>query len=169
MRPTASLILILILNSCTKDKNEKLITGDLFFSEFRVGSFYNLNDSVRRSVENIVDTTDIASADSSTKRLIGSYKKLKSEGVLYKPYIDLKTVDNLFIKLYLDSADYDRIKIFKWRTLREQENKVVVTAKTREIMTGDIALHYCIELVDVKSIKGETLPESSELKIEDYN
>ncbi|MEJ1242509.1 hypothetical protein WBG78_30450 [Chryseolinea sp. T2] len=46
MRIPYFLTLVLLYGSCEKNTEEQLITGDLFFSEFRLGSLYNLSDSV---------------------------------------------------------------------------------------------------------------------------
>lgn len=170
MRQTFTLfILLLIVSSCKTDKEEEPITGDLFFSAFRIGSYYNLSDSARAVIENLADTTNLASADSGTVKLIRAYNQLKQEGLLYKPFIDLKTGDESFVKLYLDSADYDRIKGFKWLALRERGKKVVVKARTREIIDIDLPLLYCVDLLKVDLVDGETLPGRSKFKIEDYN
>jgi hypothetical protein len=89
--------------------------------------------------------------------------------MLYKPYIDLKIADDSFIKLYLDSMDYNRIRIFKRKELRNQGKKVVVKARTREIFEGDTPFHYCLDLIELKVIQGETLPRPSKFKIQDYD
>jgi hypothetical protein len=169
MRQTFILISFFILFSCKTEKEEQLIKGDLFFSAFRIGSYYNLDDSMRLVIENVVDTTDLATADSARRQLITAYNKLKEEGLLYKPFVDLKMDDTTFVKLYLDSVDYDQIKKFKRTQLREEGKKVVVKARTRKIIDIDVSLLYCTDLVAVELVDGETLPERSKFKIEDYN
>ncbi|MEJ1242510.1 hypothetical protein WBG78_30455 [Chryseolinea sp. T2] len=94
---------------------------------------------------------------------------MKSKGVLYKPYVDLKIADDSFVKLYLDSSDYNRIKVFKRQTLLEERKKVVVKALTREISKGETPFLYCVKLVGFDIVSGETLPGKSEVPIDDYN
>jgi hypothetical protein len=77
--------------------------------------------------------------------------------------------EDSMVKLYLDSVDYDRIKLFKWHELLEEDKKVVVKAKTEYIGDFPVTLLYCKELVNVTLTDGKTWPQKNKLKIDDYN
>ena len=164
------LILILFLIAgCSAKKEENLFTGDLYFARIRYGSYYNMPDSIRKRIEYVMDTVNIETADSSSRAFIEIFNKLSKEGMLYKPYIDLKVGENSYVKLYLDSSDYEKIKPHKRKFLQNAHKKVVIKAQTREIGKMSLPLLYCTKLVDVRVVEGETLPYGSKFTIDDYN
>ena len=163
------LTLSVIFIACTPKDDKDLLIGDLYFSDLRFGNFYNLPDSSRNYIEHYFDTINIAKADSADKRYHDLFHVLKNKGLLYKPFVDIKVKEDSMVKLYLDSVDYDRIKIFKWRELLNDQKKVVIKAKTEYIDRFPFPLLYCQELVDVSLTDGKTLPQRSKFRIEDYN
>jgi hypothetical protein len=163
------LILVTAFVACASKNERDLLVGDLGFSEFRIGNFYNLSDSLIKRVKHTIDTINIAKADSMDRRFFEVYNILKDKGLLYKPFVDIRVKEDSMVKLYLDSADYDRIKIFKWRELLNDEKKVVIKVKTEYIDNFPVTLLYCKELVDVSLTEGKTYPQRSKFKIEDYN
>lgn len=166
MRYITTTILILALSTCGTKEKENLLAGDLYFGFFRLGSYYNVSDSVRANFETYLDTLDLGKADKETIRLINSYKKVKEEKLIYKPFVDILVSSDSVVKLYLDSADYDRIKIYKRRQLQTDNKKIRIKANVRQFDNG---YFYCKELVSVEMVDGETLQRQKKLKIEDYN
>ena len=142
------------------------MTGDLYFGVFRLGSYYNINDSIRTNFETYMDTLDIEKADKETIRLINTYKRIKEEKLIYNPFVDILVSSDSVVKLYLDSADYDRIKIYKRRELQTDTKKIRIKADVRQFDNG---FFYCKELLSVDIVDGVTLPRQKKFKIEDYN
>ena len=142
------------------------MTGDLYFGFFRLGSYYNISDSVRTNFETYMDTLDLEKADKETIRLIKTYKTIKEEKLIYKPFVDILVSSDSIVKLYLDSADYDQIKIYKRRQLQTDNKKIRIKANVRQFDKG---YFYCKELLSVDMVDGETLQRQKKLKIEDYN
>ena len=162
-------ILVAVFVACTSRDERDLLVGDLCFSDFRIGNFYNLPDSLIKRIQYTMDTVNTAKADSTDKKFFDVYNILKNENLLYKPFVDIKVKEDSMVKLYLDSADYDRIRIFKWRELLNEEKKVVIKARTKYIDNFPVTLLYCKELMDVSLIDGKTYPQRSKFRIEDYN
>jgi hypothetical protein len=164
-------LFVLVLASCVKAP-EDLTIGELYFSSWRIGNLYGAPDSLRRSAELYLDTARIEKADSSDAGAIVLYRKLREEGFLYKPFVDLRVNDSTYVQLYLDSADYDRIKIHKRKDLLDNKKKVVVRGRTRPLgKTGSNEMLYCTEFIEAKLVDGATFPgeEGNKWKIEDYN
>jgi hypothetical protein len=71
--------------------------------------------------------------------------------------------------MFLDSADYDQFKKYKWRDLNENNKKVMVYARTKEIIKFEqVTVLYCTDLVDVKIVEGQTFPRGNKFKVLDY-
>jgi hypothetical protein len=116
-----------------------------------------------------MDTTDLSKADSSQLKFIKLYRKFKEEGLLYKPFVDLRRNDSSFVKLYLDSSDYSRIQIYKWRDLLDKQKRIVIWGQTKELGRLDFPLLYCTELVEIELKDGQTFPErQGKFRINDY-
>lgn len=113
-----------------------------------------------------MDTLDLEKADKGTIRFIKAYKKIKEEKLIYKPFVDILVSSDSVVKLYLDSADYDRIRIYKRRQLQTDNKKIRIKANVRQFENG---YFYCKELLYVDMVDGETLPRQKKLKIDDYN
>lgn len=157
---------LILVASCGTTNNDNLVTGDLYFSFFRIGTYYNLPDSTIRKMEADLSAVNLDSADNALVELVKDYQKLKDEGLIYKPVVDIMVNDELTIKLLLDSVDYDKIKIYKHKDLVDTGKKVRVKAKTRK--TG-LNFYYCTDLLEVTLVNGQTLPNDNKLKIQDYN
>jgi hypothetical protein len=157
---------LILVTSCGTTNNDNIMTGDLYFSFFRVGTYYNLPDSTIKKMEADLNAVNLDSADNALIELVKDYQKLKDEGLIYKPVVDVMTEDELTIKLLLDSADYDKIKIYKHKNLVDNNKKLRIKAKTRK--TG-LNFYYCTDLLGVTLVDGQTLPYDNKLKILDYN
>jgi len=146
-------ILILMVACDSKPKTDTL-TGDLYFDFFRVGNFYKMSDSVVRQFENNFDTLTIETASEEDKRLLTQYKKLKEEKLLFVPFIKLLTEKDSVVTLYLDTLDYNEIKKYKRQRLQDDQKKVRIEAKVKEIDRG---FFYCTDLTQVELVDGVTL------------
>jgi hypothetical protein len=158
-------ILILIFG-CNSGQNTETLTGDLYFSFFRLGNYYNQPDSLVKQFEVYFDTLIIEKANSGDKRFIKQYRILKEKNLLYRPFIYLKVQDDSVVTLYLDTLDYDRIKIYKRQKLQDDNKKVKIEATVTMIDSG---LYNCEKLIRVDLVDGETLQRQKKFKIEDYN
>jgi len=164
MKRLIPIILILVV-ACDNRPVTDRITGDLFFSFFRVGNYYNKPDSVIERYETYFDTLNYEKADDEEKKLLTKYKKLKEENLLYKPFVDMLISEDSMVTLYLDKGDYDEIKKYKRQKLQDEHKKVKIEADVFKIDDG---LYYCVDLREVKMVDGETFGKSRKLKIEDY-
>jgi hypothetical protein len=157
--------LILILG-CDNQTKTLTLTGDLYFSFFRLGNYYNQSDNVVRQFENYFDTLAIENANSVDKKLLKQYRVLKEKKLLYQPFVYLKIEEDSVVALYLDTLDYNRIKIYKRQKLQDDNKKVRIEALVTILDSG---LFKCEKLNRVDLVAGETFQRQKKLKIEDYN
>ena len=158
-------ILILILG-CNSEPKTDTLTGDLYFSFFRLGSYYNQADSVVKFYETYFDTVTFEKVNSADKRLIKQYRLLKEKNLLYRPFVNLKIQDDSVVTLYLDTLDYNRIKVYKRQKLQDDNKKVKIQAAVTMIDNG---LFNCEKLKSIDLVDGETLQRQKKFKIDDYN
>ena len=116
-------ILILIFGCETRPTTDTL-TGDLYFSFFRMGNYYNQPDSVVNHFELYFDTVTIEKLNTGDKKLLRQYRILKEKNLLYRPFVYLRVKDDSVVTLYLDTLDYDRIKIYRRQRLQDDNKKV---------------------------------------------
>jgi hypothetical protein len=158
-------ILILIFGCDSRPKTDTL-TGDLYFSFFRLGNYYNQPDSLVRKSETYFDTVTIEKLNSGDKKVLTQYRILKEKNLLFRPFVYLRIKDDSVVTLYLDSLDYDKIKIYKRQKLQDDNKKVRIEASVIMIDSG---LFNCEKLKRVDIVDGETLQRERKFKIEDYN
>lgn len=116
------LLILLILNfGCDSRPSTDILTGDLYFSFFRLGSYYNQPDSLVRKTETYFDTLTIEKLNSGDKKVLKQYKILKENKLLFRPFVYLRIREDSVVTLYLDSLDYDKIKIYKRQNLQDDK------------------------------------------------
>jgi hypothetical protein len=158
-------ILILFI-ACDNESKTETLTGDLDFRFFRFGNFYNQPDSLVKQSIAYFDTLTTENANSNEKKLLRQYRVLKQKNLLYRPYVYLRVQDDSVVLLYLDTLDYDRIKIYKRQRLQDENKKVTIEASVTMIDSG---LFNCEKLKRVDLVDGETLQRQKKFKIEDYD
>jgi len=158
-------LLILIVACNSKPKTETL-TGDLYFSFFRIGSFYNQPDSIVEGFKIYFDTLKYETADQDQRRFLNQYNRLKDEKLLYHPFVDILTEKDSVVTLLLETDDYNEIRKFKRKELQDEGKKIRIVAQVRKL---DDRLFYCSDLIKVDKVDGETGIRSRKWKVEDYN
>ncbi|MBL7840745.1 MAG: hypothetical protein JNJ75_11425 [Cyclobacteriaceae bacterium] len=136
----------------------------------RVDGYYNMPDSVISRTNLILDTVDV-NDNIPEDDWIKQQLRIREQKMLYKPSIILyQENDEFTVTMFLDSADYEVFKKFKWKDLRERNKKVMVWAKTREIVQDERwPIVYCTELTEIKVVDGKTSPIGRQkFKILDY-
>ena len=73
---------LILIVSCGTTNNGNTVTGDLFFTFFRVGTYYNQPDSVINKVEEDLKSVNLETADSALVKMVLDYQKLKEEGLI---------------------------------------------------------------------------------------
>ncbi|MFN7601696.1 MAG: hypothetical protein ACK5R0_09905 [Bacteroidota bacterium] len=165
MKKLLPTILILIFGCDTRPKTDTL-TGDLYFSFFKLGNYYNQPDSVVNQSKLYFDTVTIEKLNTGEKRLLRQYRILKQKNLLYRPFVYLRVKDDSVVTLYLDTLDYDRIKIYRRQKLQDENKKVRIEASVIMIDSG---LFNCVKLKRVDLVYGETLQRQRKFKIDDYD
>ena len=158
-------IFILVLG-CNKEPKMTKVTGDLYFSFFRLGNYYNQPDSLINSFESYFDTVSVDKLNLEEKKIIQHYNILKEKDLLYRPLVYLKTDNDSVISLYLDTSDYDLIKVHKRQKLQDGNKKLRIEAMVKMVDSG---IYICKELRSVVMMDGETLQRQHKFKIDDYN
>jgi hypothetical protein len=159
-------IVLIFLLSCKSERSSEKLTGDLYFSLLRIGSYYNQPDSMVFGLERYMDTINLETADNDQKKIIHQFKRLKDEGLLYLPFVQIKDARDSVLTLYLEKNDYDQIKLYKRRELQQEGKRIRIEANVRRI---DDALFYCSKLLAVEKIDGDTWIKSKKWKVDDYD
>lgn len=157
-----TIVSVLICTACSSIKTEK-IQGDLHFSFIRLGSFYNVNDTLVNQFKVYMDTAKVM--DEKTQDLKVLYETLKTKKLLYSPFIQLKTSKTTTVNLYLDSVNYEQFKAFDLKELVETNSKIVVQA---EVLPLGKKAYQLEKMIDVYKTDGRTTKYSRKLKIENY-
>jgi len=146
-------------------QNQINLEGDLRFTFFRIGSFYNQPDSIVKDVTVYADTVNKANLREDEKRLLGMYDVLKKEKLQYSPFVNLVLDHDSLIILYLNKEDYDKIKIYHRKELISEHKKIRIKVSAKALGYN---MYLCKQLVGVNKIDGQTGETERKLLIEDY-
>jgi len=157
---------LIYLTNCSQDSRPtKRIEGDLYFSFFRIGNFYNQPDSVIQKVKLYIDTANRKLLDSSDLLDLARYDLLKKENLLFRPFIDLRLDNDSIIKVYLTNGEYEKIKIFKRQDLLDSKKKVRLILDVQNLGLG---MALATKVISADKIDGQTSRFDKKLLIEDY-
>jgi hypothetical protein len=160
------LTLVLTTIACRQNKKDtSIVEGDLFFRPLRYGSFYNQPDSLIKKFVTYADTAKLDSLNLFEKEILETYHILKNENRLFSPFVELKINDSSFVKLYLDSVVYDKIKIYKRQELQASNKKIRIKAETQKLSSQVL---ICTKLISIDKLDGVTLQQEKKFKIDDY-
>jgi len=157
---------LICLTNCSHAKRPtKKLEGDLYYSFFRIGNFYNQPDSIIQKVKLYIDTVNRKLLDSSDLLDLVRYDLLKKENLLYSPFIDLRLDNESIIKVYLTSAEYEKIKVFKHRDLLDTKKKVRLILDVHDLGFG---MALATKVISANKIDGQTSRSDKKFLTEDY-
>ncbi len=158
-------IIFLLFTNCTDNPNTRLVTGDLYYTWLRFGSFYGQPDSVFHAYEEGGDIgwySELYKSDSIGAAYV---QMLDKQNLLQSPFIYLRTDQDSTCLIFLEESDYRQFTKFNYRELTENEQKVRIEAIVEPIWDRTFLCHTLnsVELTD-----GITLQKQRKFKIEDY-
>jgi hypothetical protein len=160
--PLLAILLVVIFSACNKTK---IIEGDLFYSIFRYGSFYDQPDSVIRQVKNWADSVQKKNLDSLGIEFLTKYEILKNENILYYPYIEILLDNGSVSRLYFTKEDYSPIKEFNYKDLITTSTKVRIKVLVKDL---GYSMNLCKKVYWIKKVEGETFNKEKKFSITDY-
>jgi hypothetical protein len=128
----------------------------LYFDTDAIGSFYGWPENRIQQAKKSIDSLYHLANPSDNQEFLSVYESLGKNEVLYLPFVDVYMQSDSVVKLYLDSVDYQRLAIYNFRDLTQQNKKVQIEATARCIRKG---YYKCLLLRDIKSLDGETYPQ----------
>lgn len=124
---------LFIFNSCkendSKDEYE-VFTGTLVNSLFKLGSFYEMPDSIVKKMEYILDSLS-KDIREETVEFIESYNVLKNNSLLYSPFIELELDSNEFYNVYLAEEEYNKVKPYLGFNKGRRKNIIIKLKGTK--------------------------------------
>jgi hypothetical protein len=160
------LFALLIVFISSSRQNNEVIEGDLYFSFFRFGSFYNQPDSIVNRLQTYADTVNRTNITDLDAKLLTMYETLKQQDLLFSPFVELYVDNDSIIKLYLAKSDYDKIKIYKRKNLQDHNKKIRIKAQVKNLGND---MFVCEKLISVEKVQGRTFQVQEKFKIEDYH
>ena len=154
------------LTNCSPDNRPiKKLEGDLYYSFFRVGNFYNLPDSFIEKAQLYLDTVNRQLLDSTDLFYVKRFELLKKEKLLYNPFIDLKLDNDSIVTIYLSKSEYKKITIFKRQDLLDTKKKVRLLLNVHDLGFG---MALATEIISANKIDGQISRYDRKFRIEDY-
>jgi hypothetical protein len=151
--------IIFILGSCQSSK-EKTIEADLYFKLIDIERFFDVPDSTLIGIENLVHDINGDTLNTKRKEEFAHFKFMVDNNLLRKPFVWI-TLDDKRQILFLDSLDYNKLKVYGLRELERDKSKIKIKAVVREFEypyyfhDAGTALH-CVRILAIDKLSGET-------------
>lgn len=154
------LALCIVLAGCSLQEAEqveapgKLIQGDLYFKLISAGSLYGADKEKQAYFRHLMDSLQhLDNPSESEADLVENFSRLEQWGVLYMPYFHLRTSDGKIHLVYLDEADYARVKMYSLRELEKEQMKVEISLQGEYLSENVIRAN---EVMKIQEIAGTT-------------
>lgn len=160
-----AIIIIAFFIGCKPESQSTKITGDLYYTWLKLGSFYGQPDSMLTQYLQLKDSIGyegLMKEDSIGTKYI---RVLEENNLLTSPFIYLRTDEGKTILLYLDKDDYKKFIKFNYQDLIDKKQKVRIVAEADSLWNK---MFLCKSLISVRLIEGKTLQQQKKFKIEEY-
>ena len=159
----------LFVGCINRSAEEKVIEGFLHYSTFRVGSFYDVQDSIYKKYTQLRDSVGIDSVFTGQEKLTLAVKILEKHDLLKSPYVYLKTDSDFLFIVYMTPEDYAPITKFTYLDLKKNNQKVRLKFVTENL---GLNLVLCKKVISIEKLMNDTLSGNAirrnKFKIEDY-
>ena len=149
---------------CSHAQSDTL-KGDLYFGLWRYGSLYEVPKDKVEIIENLAASDKRDTLDMYTQQMLNLYDTLKDEGLLYSPYVQLKTPNDSIVRVYLKLDDYKTVTEHKLDSLIKKGEKITIQIIVRAFGPK---LYYCEQLLSAVKSTGTTYPIQRKFKLEEY-
>lgn len=147
------LILLCLLIACEEDNTEK-IKADLTFRSVTFSSLYGATDEKYESLVREIDSTlENSNEDTQSLELYNHFKTLQKLSLLRAPYIFLNIEKDSVITLYLDEAEYEKVKEIKHIDLLKEGKKIVLELELIEKVKG---VYYSKNILNITKVDGKS-------------
>ncbi len=156
----------LLLFGCESrpDKTPNL-EGDLYYTAFRLGSFYDQPDSLYNHYIKLKDSLGMGQLKKEDPVLMTKIELLEKRELIKSPYIYLKTDSDSTFIVYMSKEDYEPITQYTHQDLIDNHQKIRLKLDT-EKLTDKLLL--CKSVISIKLVDGETQQRGGKFLIEDY-
>lgn len=138
-----------------------VIEGDLSFKLLEFGSFYALADGLEDKIFHLIDSLEAlpsSTLSEDEQELLRMVNLLKDNNLLFSPSFNLRTDEGNY-RVYLDSQEYDQIKLFKREDLVRENMKIKIRLKGQPVAT-DLKeapqLFRCLQILSIEKVPGKT-------------
>jgi len=160
------IVLLAGLTNCNPDNRPiKRIEGDLYYSFFGIGNFYNQPDSFIEKAQLYMDTVNRQLLDSADLFYLKKFELLKKEKLLYTPFIDLKLDNDSIVTIYLPKNEYKKITIFNRQNLIDTKKKVRLILDVHDL---GLSMALATKIISANKIDGQILQYDRKFRIDDY-
>lgn len=159
-----ALLVLVAFSSCESEKTEQL-TGELYFPWLKMGNYYGQPDSVYQYYQTMRDSITLEELRKDDPSGAEYMIMLEENDLLLAPYVYLHIGGDQNALLFMDSSQYELFKTFDYSRLREQEQKITVKATVKKLKP---LMYHLRKLHRTDRVSGETLPEETKYRIENY-
>ncbi len=159
------LLLATCLMGCECNRASTNISGDLYYSWLKLGSFYGHPDSLIDRYQAERDSLGWEAMVEQDSAGASYIKMLEENDLLTSPFIYLKKENGHVVTLFLSHRDYTGFTRFTYQSLIDEGKKVRLEVKADSLWQK---IYICRGVISVELLAGQTLQRPGKFKIEDY-
>jgi hypothetical protein len=147
----------LILSSSTVEKRK--FEGDLYFKLISIGSYYNADSFSVKRFDRTLDSllkVDKQKLSKDNLELVKVYGGLKQHGLIHKLSFNIKIDSITNYIVYVNEAEFNKVKDFKQDDLIKENKKVRVELTGEIVNLGTLNVIACSTIDKVEKVEGKT-------------
>ena len=130
--------------------------GDLYFKLIDFQRFFDAPDSVLITIETSVRTVNKDTLTEKDKKIYELIKFMIDNNLLRKPFVRLRKDNGEVNMVFIDSADYERLKHYNHNDLVRENARIRVKAEVSEIRYDSLTAYEALKVISIDKMDGKT-------------
>ena len=140
---------------CETD-NKNIVEGDLYFKLIDFTRFFDGTDSTLTKIETSVRTMNKDTLSEQDKIFYDVVQFMIDKKLFRKPYIRLRQNNGKIIMVFLDAADFEKMRDYNQDDLIRDNKKIRIKAEVSELRYDSVIVYETLKLISVDKIDGKT-------------
>jgi hypothetical protein len=156
MKNILTILTILLLISGCQTATKKIIEGDLYFKLIDPQRFFDAPDSTLTKIEISIRTANKDRMNMQDREIYDVLQFMSDKRLLRKPFIRLRKDNGEVFMVFLDSADYAKVKDYKHNDLVRDNKRIRVKVEVNKIKHDSLTVYEAVKLISLDKLDGKT-------------
>lgn len=144
----------LVIFSC--NVRTKMIEGDLYFKLIDFQRFFDLPDSALTKIEADINGMNLDTLPRQDKEVYKLLQYMSDQKLIRQPFVRLLQDNGAIAMVFIDSADFEKLKVYNRKDLVNEHKKVRIKTTVSELKYDTLIAYRSLQPISFNKIEGIT-------------